>query len=331
MNPAVRPTLSICIPTLNRCEFMCAALQSIFDADWDHRRVEVCISNNASHKDYGTLECLLASAPPGLRVHYRVQPERLPVDEHMFAVRHMAVADHIYFLGDDDRFLEGQLPRLLDLIDREAPDLAIFNGVLIDAADAQIGRHMSLPPRTYPDAISAFRDLRDKGMFGAILVKASHLQDHYFKALFGTSHGYGCYWFSLLETQARQQSARIMIPDFPLVGLRVAAKTYNQLDVYYRHIPYEIAVYRRYLPAGLPQLANLRFERDYERMISSLIFLSRMRFAGMPVRQIEGIHPGFYRRHAWKVRAADLLVNSGLYEGLRRMRRVILSRWSIQS
>lgn len=320
MTLPMQPTLSICIPTLNRCDFVCEAVRSIFDASWDASRVEVCISNNASEQDYGALERLLAEAPESLRVHYRVQPERLTADEHMFAVRHMAIAEHVYFLGDDDRFLQGQLPRLLDMIDRDSPDLAIFNGVLIDAANREIGRHLTLPSRTYADVFDAFRDLRDKGMFGAVLVRASHLQDRHFKALFGTSHAYGCYWFSLLDSPAGQRApAKIMIPDFPLVGLRVAAKTYSQLDVYYRQIPYEIAVYRRHLPSGAPQQANLRFEQGYERMISSLLFLTRMRFAGVAVRQIRDIHPGFYRRHAWKVRVADFLVESGLYAGLQRL------------
>ncbi len=326
MSSDVRPTLSICIPTLNRCDFLCAALESIFAAEWDHRRIEVCISNNASERDYSALERLLPSAPQGMRVDYRVQPKRLSADENMFEVKSMATADHIYFLGDDDRFLDDQLPHLLALIDRESPDLAIFNGTLIDAQDAVIGRLFTLPSRTYSDVIAAFRDLRDKGMFGAVLVKASHLKDHHFKALFGTSHGYGCYWFSLLEGHVERHSAKIMIPGFPLVALRMAEKTYGRLDIFYRQIPYEIAVYRRHLPAGLPQRANMRFEQDYVSMISSLAFLSGMRFSGEPIRQIEEIYPLFYRRHGWKVRVADFLVGSGAYGRLRRIYHGVVRR-----
>lgn len=312
------PTLSICIPTLNRCDFLCGALKSIFDAAWDHARIEVCISNNASEHDYAALDRVLASAPPGLRIRYQVHPRRLSPDENMFAVRSMATADHIYFLGDDDYFLAGQPPRLLELIDRESPDLAIFNGTLVDGSNRVIGTHFTLPATRYPDALLAFRDLRDKGMFGAVLVKAAHLKDEHFKALFGTSHGYGCYWFSLLDAQARRRPAVIMIPDFPLVALRMAAKSYSMLDVYYRQIPYEIAVYRRHLAAGGPQEANLRFERDYFRKISSFVFLAQMRLGGVPIKEIKDIYPDFYQRHAWKIRLSDLLVRSGAYEHLKR-------------
>ena len=313
------PTLSICIPTLNRCDFLCGALQSIFNADWNHTRIEVCISNNASEHDYTAFEQILASAPPGLQVRYQLQPQRLPLDENMFAVRKMATADFIYFLGDDDYFLDGQPPLLLELIDQKSPDLAIFNGRLVDGSNQVIGAHFTLPATVYPDALAAFRDLRDKGMFGAVLVKSAHLKDEHFKALFGTSHGYGCYWFSLLDDRTRQQPARIMVPDFPLVALRMAAKSYSLLDVYYRQIPYEIAVYRRHLPPGIPQRANLGFEKAYFRKISSLLFLMQMRLNGVPIDDIENIFPSFYQRHAWKIWLANLFVRSGAYDLLKRV------------
>lgn len=322
MSSSTSQKLSICIPTLNRCIFLCAALQSIFDADWDHERVEVCISNNASEDDYSALDSLLAAAPPRLTIHYQVQPRRVPIDVSMYTVRKMASGDYVYFLGDDDHFLKGELPRLLDLIDREAPDLAIFNGVLIDATDQIVGSHFDLPPTVYPDAFSAFHELRDKGMFGAVLVRSAHLQAAHFEALFGTSHGYGCYWFSLLDDRYLDgHSAKIMIPDFPLVALRMATKSYSLLDVYYRQIPYEIAVYRRYLPAGRAQWANLQFERDYHHKIGSFRFLLPMRAAGMLILDIKDIYPAFYDRHALKLQFSDWLVRSGAFARLKAVYR----------
>lgn len=312
----VTPVLSICIPTLNRCSYACAAVSSIFEATWDCTRVEVCLSNNASEHDYGELERLLAQAPSGLTVKYVVQSKRLTADEHMFAVKSMATAEHVYFLGDDDLFLPDHLPRLLALIDAEAPELAVFDGHLIDAAGTRVGRHLGVPARTFTDPIEAFDVLRDKCMFGALLVRASLLHERHFKALFGTSHAYCCFWFSLLET-ARPGTTKILIPDFPLVGLRVAEKTYSALDVYYRQIPYEMAVYRRHLSPGQAQHANHRFERRYERMISSVGFLVQMTFAGMPVSELRDLAPNFHERHAWKIRLAGFLVRSGIYRAAR--------------
>ncbi|MBB3282880.1 Glycosyltransferase involved in cell wall bisynthesis [Mitsuaria sp. PDC51] len=323
----IPPTLSICIPTLNRCALLCAALRSIYAAGWDRRRVEVCISDNASEEDYGALHALLAEAPPGLSVRYLKQPRRLPIDASMYAVRNMASGDYLYFLGDDDHFLDGEASRLLTLIDQEAPDLAIFNGILIDAEDRVVGNHFQLPPRTYNDVFQAFDDLRDKGMFGAVLVRSAHLQAAHFEALFGTAHGYGCYWFSLLdERHLGGRAPKIMIPGFALVALRMAAKSYNLLDVYYRQIPYEIAVYRRHLPAGRAQRANLRFERAFHRKIASLRFLLPMRAAGMSILDIEALYPAFHDRHALKLRWADWLVRSGAFARLKTIYRLLRGR-----
>jgi hypothetical protein len=307
------PVLSLCIPTLNRSAYVCSAVRSIFETDWDVSRVELCISNNASEHDYSELEHLLTQAPYGLTVTYVVQRRRLTADEHMFALKTMARAEHLYFLGDDDVFLPGQLPQLIALVNRQAPDLAVFDGHLIDANTQTVGRHLGTPARNFTDPIVAFDVLRDKCMFGALLVRTSLLEDRYFKALFGTSHAYCCFWFSLLEKPS-PTPVRILIPDFPLVGLRVAQKTYSALDVYYRQIPYEIAVYRRYLVPGPAQKANHRFERRYERMVASVGFLVQMRLAGMPISDLRDLAPQFHERHAWKVRLAEFLVRSGIYQ-----------------
>lgn len=311
-----KPVLSLCIPTLNRCAYVCEAVLSIFEAKWDVARVELCISNNASDHDYAQLEQLLTQAPAGLTVTYIVQPQRLTADEHMLAVVSMARAGHVYLLGDDDRFLTEQLPRLLALVDSQDPDLVVFDGDLIDANGRIVGRLLDMPARTFTDPFDAFDVLRDKCMFGALLVRTSLLQQGHFKVLFGTSHAYCCFWFSLLE-RSPTAPVRILVPEFTLVGLRVAEKTYNALDVYYRQIPFEIAVYRRHLRPGPGQHANHRFEQRFERKISSLRFLLHIHFSGIPIGELRDLAPQFNKRHAWKVLLAEFLVQSGIYRTAR--------------
>jgi abequosyltransferase len=312
--------LSICIPTLNRCDYLCEALKSIFDAESVHSKVEVCISNNASEQDYSPVANLLAETPHSLSVCYLVQKERLTIDAHMLAVKNLATSPYIYFLGDDDYFLKGQLPSLLKLIEDEAPDLAIFNGTLVDGENRVIGPHFDLSPHRYRTVASAFNDLRDKGMFGAVLVKKEHLSDQNFERLFGTAHGYGCYWFSLLS--ASTQPFIVMVPPFPLVALRMAAKNYSRLEVYFRDIPFEISVYQRYLATGLPQELNEQFRAKYLRKISSTIFLAQMFTTGVTTGDIRNINPGFYRQYRLKIHFCEFLARCGGYKLLRRIYRV---------
>lgn len=320
------PILTICIPTLNRSEFLLEAIKSIFDSKFDFSKVELCISNNASEGDYSAVIRLLNAAPPALTIRYVVQESRLPIDEHMLVIKRLANSPYIYFLGDDDFFQQGQLSLLLDLIEREAPDLAIFNGFLVDGKGHVIGSHFELPVQCYSNLSNAFHDLRDKGMFGAVLVKSIYLDDKYFKILFGTAHGYGCYWFSLFDASLDQRPIKVMIPNFPLVSLRMAEKNYSHLEVYFRDIPYEIAVYQRYLPPGLPQKLNDQFKKRYEKKISSFKFLTGICNSGYKIKNIEQINPSFYRQHQLKIVISEFLIRSGTYEFLRYVYKSTIKR-----
>jgi hypothetical protein len=206
------------------------------------------------------------------------------------------------------------------------PDLAVFNGTIVDSENRPVRPHFRLPSRRYLRMEDAFDDLRDKGMFGAVLVKATHVGEAHFKALFGTAHGYGCYWFSLMAEHLHGRTPVILIPDFPLVALRMAAKTYNHVDVYYRDIPYEIAVYQRHLPTGLPQRLNDGFRKRYLRKVSSLLFLTQLCTSGSDIRRIRDIDPSFHRRHRLKIAVASAFAETGAYAALRDIYRSLAGR-----
>ena len=165
------PTLSICIPTLNRPELLLQSLNSIFCEPSLLNQLEICISNNGSEADYAAVERLLNTHVGDCSIKYVRHAQRLPLDENHHYVKRLAAADYIYFLGDDDFFLRDELGELLQLITREKPDLAIFNGYQVDDANSYLGNHFALPPREYDSLEAAFRDLKDKGSFGSVLVR----------------------------------------------------------------------------------------------------------------------------------------------------------------
>lgn len=320
------PTLSICIPTLNRPELLLQSLNSIFSEPLLFKQLEICISNNCSDADYAIVDARLADYASLCNIKYVRHTRRLPLDENHHYVKRMATSKYIYFLGDDDFFLDDQLPLLLDLVEREAPDLAIFNGIFVDEHDKVVGPHFDLPALCYSNFSSAFIDLRDKGMFGAVLVKAEHLDDEKFRCLFGTSHGYGCFWFALMSNYSSQQSPIVMIPTFPLVALRVGVKNYDNLRVYFRDILYEIAVYQRYLPSGLPQQLNEKFRVHYLKKISSVMFLTRMRNSNIDIKNIKNINPGFYRKYRLKIAVSEVFARIGAYDLLKKIYRSLFQK-----
>ena len=315
--------LSIVIPTLNRCDYLCGALRSIIESQCNFEDIQVCISNNFSDENYDAVIELIKAAPASLDIIYVSQPKRLPIDESMYAAYAMSTGEYVYFLGDDDYFLEGELRKLLGLISERSVDAAVFNGLIVDADNRVMGKHFELAPATYDSVADAFVALRDKGMFGAVLVRRELLDEKYFTALFGTSHAYGCFWLSLLNRPSPR--CRILIPEFPLVALRMAKKNYNHMFVYYRDIPYEISVYKRLLLSPESQHLNSSFESVFVHKVIGLRFLCYIKEMGMDLTEIRNINPALFARARTNIMIASAIVNSGLYSALKNAKRAISS------
>lgn len=309
---------------MNRAALMVQALQSVHHADFDRSRVQICISNNHSDEDYTEVLTLIEEMRESLKIDYIEQPKRLTLDESMLETLHLAEGIYVYFLGDDDYFLEGQIPKLMALIDNQNPDLAIFNGIAVDSSNNALGSHFQLPAKVYTNINQAFEDLRDKGSYGAVLVKKALLNTSHFRALFGTSHAYGCYWISILNNLDHPKT--IMIPDFPLVALRTGKKSYNHIKVYFSDIPHEIDVYKKLLNPGLPQELNNGFEKRYYSKTESLRFLIYLLDIGMKLEFIESINATIFKRIKLKIVIAKLLFYSRTYEAMRVAKRLLLTR-----
>jgi abequosyltransferase len=267
--------ISICIPTLNRPQYLMEGIKSIYNQKHDSFDFEVCISNNASDADYSEVDDFIHACNLKYKnINYYIHKNRLPLDEHMHFVTKMASGDYIYYLGDDDFFQNDAFTRLSKLCSVDNVDLAIFNGTLVDGDGAVVGNHFKLPSRKYSQFSEAFMDLRDKGMFGAVLVKKEHIRDDLFSALYGSSHAYGCFWLAMLNNPERQYA--IEIPDFPCVFLRVARKNYNVISVYYKDIPLEFELYRQLITSNEGRNLNELVWTQYKKKICSLMFMIAM-------------------------------------------------------
>jgi abequosyltransferase len=320
------PTLSICIPTLNRLDLLLQSLYSIFCETLLLNQLEICISNNCSESDYQTVDALLTAHASRCNIKYVRHAQRLLLDENHHYVKRMATSDYIYFLGDDDFFLRDELGKLLDLIKRKKPDLAIFNGYQVDETNVYLGQHFSLVPREYDSIEVAFQDLKDKGSFGSVLVSREMLQDADFERLYQTDHAYGCYWLSLFRKHERGEAMKIIIPDFPCVALRCASKTYNHINVYFRTIPYEMAVRQRLVPSGrLRQLCHEQADA-FENFTASLRFLSHLGSSGHDLRKIRTVNPSFYAKYRSRIWLARQLASSAVYKEIRRLYRCAIKK-----
>lgn len=114
-------SLSICIPTYNRAEFLQHLLDSIY-SQFDER-VEVVVSDNASSDNTCSLMERLATSLP--RLHYHRSTVNLGADENFLRVIDFAQGTFCWLMGSDDQIEEGGIKRVLQAIEN-SPEASGF-------------------------------------------------------------------------------------------------------------------------------------------------------------------------------------------------------------
>ncbi len=311
------PTLSICIPTINRPELLLQSLNSIFCEKLLLHQLEVCISNNCSESDYQAVEVLLNTYANQSSIKYVRHKKRLSLDENHHFVKRMATSEYIYFLGDDDFFLRDELGKLINLIQHTCPDLAIFNGFQVNDENAYLGRHFLLDTCDYVSVIKAYRDLKDKCSFGAVLARKNILLDDDFINLYQTDHAYNCFWLSLFRKHERGEHVKIVVPDFPCVALRSGQKTYNLIDVHFKKIPNAMAVYKLLLTSSSLRYLIDEHAAEKKKFIALLQLLIYLRVAGYDLQTINKADPIYYDRYWFIIWIVQSRLTALLYVFLR--------------
>ncbi len=114
-------TLSICIPTYNRSEYLNSQLEKLFFQISENKLfgdVEVIVSNNASHDD--TSEIIKKYLDAGLVYHE--QTENIGPDANFFTLFNMAKGKYVWLLGDDDDFTGDVIPFIINSLNNKNID-----------------------------------------------------------------------------------------------------------------------------------------------------------------------------------------------------------------
>jgi abequosyltransferase len=217
------PLLSICIPTLNRKEWLkkCLKSVSLYAGEKD---VELCISDNCSDEKVNDIVTGMQSFGDGFC--FVRQTERMPLDQHMHVATRLTKGKYVFYLGDDDLLISSLAP-LLKHLAADNPDIVLLNGVIIDADGLYICDFCPNAPRIIRNGDSAYRHLTQYSAFGAVVVRRELLRDDYFLRFYGTSHAYGCFW-PALQNQYHERGD-VLASNFPgsMVALRAASKSYD--------------------------------------------------------------------------------------------------------
>jgi len=115
----MRPILSICIPTLNRCALLGVLLENLENEAPAHlEKIEIIVADNASIDT--TAEVVKKSSLP---IIYGRQKSTVGFARNiLFATAELASGEFVWIIGDDDLVLPGGIARVLKSIG-DAPDV----------------------------------------------------------------------------------------------------------------------------------------------------------------------------------------------------------------
>lgn len=158
-----RPSLSICIPTLNRCRFLEETLESIRpQLAGREGQVEICVYDSSSD---GTGEMVARRRAQGMPISYTHDPVRRGVDRSILASIAMARGRYAWTLGDDDIIEPGGVAAVLAAIEAR-PGLAFIQLNKYAYSKDMARRWPGAPP------VGAGRYAHDQPFEGAESIKA---------------------------------------------------------------------------------------------------------------------------------------------------------------
>jgi len=220
--------LSICIPTLNRLNFLKENLDNLLP-QIQGKSVEICVSNNCS--DDATADYL--NKVKGIKIINH--PKRLTLDKSMQAVAEMACGEYVFLLGDDDCLMPNAIEKILAKLNCS---MLLLNCWHADKNLKHQNLHLSdsLTNRTFNDPKEALKNLWDKMPFGSFIAKREAFDKKFFEKFIGTSHAYsGCVW----QWLSKIENPTIHCMKEPTVLIRGADKTWEsqRAEIMLLHIP----------------------------------------------------------------------------------------------
>lgn len=228
----MKPILSICIPTYNRCEILVDSIEEVIPL-LIKKNIEVCISNNASTDGTDLFLSDLVQKYP--QVKYQKQLSNVGIDQNMIDVIKMTTGDFILPMGDDDKLMFLNLEDELSRMDKDF-DIYVLNGVHNE--ENHLPKHLIAKSYSSPD--TAFRDLWDRMPFGSFLFNKKLFDEKYFDKYLNTSHAYtGILWESLFDNYILNNKVKVECGVLPLIEFKQEEKTWRNdaFKIIYFEIP----------------------------------------------------------------------------------------------
>lgn len=193
--------LSICIPTYNRAEILCDALDHLIPlvSRWG---IAIYVSDNASSDETLSVVAQAKARYPQVFLHRNAQ--NIGMDRNFEVALRLARTDYVWLLGDDDRIHHNALEEVLSRLGESPCDLLLLNG---GSADPEQGRVTGQYLPVYDDPSVLLHDLGWHATWISGLVVSTRLvATMNFKKYIGT---YFSHFGSLFDALAQQSVVNV--------------------------------------------------------------------------------------------------------------------------
>ena len=154
-------TLSICIPTFNRCNHLANCLNSIIlNIGYNKNNVQICVSDNCSTDE---TESVVRHAQKKIDIVYRKNTKNLGVTRNFLNVINMADGKYVWLIGDDDLLMPNTFERLLEIIDQNnSVDFFYINSFHL-TTEYVFEQHQPFDTKNLPLKMERFSEWRISG------------------------------------------------------------------------------------------------------------------------------------------------------------------------
>ena len=225
----MKPLLSICIPTFNRCHYLIDSIKDLIIQSIESNSVdliEICISDNASTDNTHIELKRLLSQYPLSNIKINTNSKNIGPDKNFIKALSMSTGKYTILKGDDDYFKPGGLKYVMELINlNDTIDFYISDVEIVDL-NREFKQHVSYLRDTNRLTVNFKNEIEARNYFAlcnsilalgsfisGVIIKTEAVKDIPIDPIFiGTGYSFEYYfWKYLLEGHLLQYTDKAYI------------------------------------------------------------------------------------------------------------------------
>jgi hypothetical protein len=242
--------LSICIPSYRSLDVLndlLDSIEAILLESGDRESVEICVFYNGNN---------LSVCTPSKIDRYGYSFKKLGIDNSMHQAILLATNPYIWMLGDDDKDKVSALPKIMETIYRNNPDLILVHS-LLDSRPESLEKTELITPTKF------LLKYWDKLSFGSFVSKSIFIQNNtLFFNFYNSKHAYA----GVILSSISKKDVLEVSTFFYNEAKTFSEKTYQQEHtlVHLLDIPYFFSKLKNFYPYEIDKVIDLYYKQYFK-------------------------------------------------------------------